>query len=558
MTVALLAMAAPIVRGPASEAHPRSRAERSEYTETSRAADITAFLGELSQRTNLLLINSFGLTEQGRPLVLVAASEPPVASPAEAHALGRPIVLLQANIHGGEVEGKEATQHLLRRLTLGDLRPLLRDVVVLAVPNYNADGNEAIDVMNRTEQYGPIGGVGRRENAKGYDLNRDYMKLDTPEARAFVGLLNEWDPHVVVDLHTTNGTYHGYHLTYSIPVNETLEPSLLDYERRVMMPALAREMSTRHGWRTYYYGNVEGRPAIEGRPDSRAWVAFDHRPRIGQNYVGLRNRIAILSEAYSYLDFRSRIAVTESFVTEILRFAAARSEEIRGLTSSLDREFVAAASRGAALPLGVDFAAKALPEAVPILLGRVRQVTNPRNGKAMLAADPDAATPTPMPDYGSFAPTRSVTMATAYFLPDSDAGRSLAEHLLRHGVVVERLTSAWTGEVTRFDVRGVHRSSRPFQQRHEITLEGEDVAAPIMLREGTYLIRLAQPLGRLAAYLLEPQSDDGVVHWNMLAREPRSGESLPILRAFADGRWNARPISAAPSTERRPAWPTGG
>lgn len=544
LTVALLAIAAPVVQALSSQGLPRSRAERSGYVETSRAADISAFLAELSRRTNLLRISSFGFSEEGRPLVLVTASDPPVASPAEAHALGRPIVLVQANIHGGEVEGKEATQHLLRRLTIGHLRPLLRDVVVLAVPNYNADGNEQIDVMNRTEQFGPIGGVGRRENAKGLDLNRDYMKLDSAEARAFVGLLNEWDPHVVVDLHTTNGTYHGYHLTYSIPVNETLEPALLDYERHVMMPSIAHAMAEDHGWRTYYYGNVEGKPPIDGKPDTRKWVAFDHRPRIGQNYVGLRGRIAILSEAYSYLDFRARIAVTESFVTEILRFVAHRGEEIRRLTATLDEEFVWRASHSAAMPLGVDFQAKALPKNIPILLGRVRHVLNPRSGREMLAVVDDAITPTLMPDYGSFEPTRSVSMAKAYFLPDSAEGRSIVQHLLRHGIVVEQLRAPWSGSVTSFRVGGVDRAKRPFQQRHEIVVEGHDVSEPRELAAGTFVVRLAQPLGRLAAYLLEPESDDGIVHWNMLEREPRAGDSLPVLRALESAAWPSELLGA--------------
>ena len=138
-----------------------------------------------------------------------------------------------ANIHAGEVEGKEAMQHFARRIVLGDLRPLLDKLIILIAPIYNADGNEKINVMNRTAQNGPLGGVGVRENSKGLDLNRDYMKLDSPEAQSLVRLFNRWDPHLTVDLHTTNGSYHGYHLTYSIPLNPTfIRGSSLIIERR--------------------------------------------------------------------------------------------------------------------------------------------------------------------------------------------------------------------------------------------------------------------------------------------------------------------------------------
>ena len=120
---------------------------------------------------------------------LVTLSNPAVAQPADKPA-SRPVVFLLANIHGGEVEGKEAVQVLMRRLTSGDLRPLLDRMVIVIAPNYNADGNEAVDVMNRTAQYGPIAGVGSRENAKKLDLNRDYMKLESAEARALAARLH--------------------------------------------------------------------------------------------------------------------------------------------------------------------------------------------------------------------------------------------------------------------------------------------------------------------------------------------------------------------------------
>jgi murein tripeptide amidase MpaA len=231
----------------------RTRAERTNFEETSRLEDVIAFLTALSAKSPLVRVQNFGTTEQGRQMPLVILSNPAVNRPADRPA-GRPVVFLLANIHGGEVEGKEAVQVLMRRLTGGDLRPLLDRMVILIAPIYNVDGNEAINVMNRTAQYGPVTGVGERENAKKLDLNRDYMKLESAEARALVQALTAWDPHLLVDLHTTNGSYHGYHLTQSIPLNLSLSPKILDYHRETMMPAIMKTLEDRHKVRAYYYG----------------------------------------------------------------------------------------------------------------------------------------------------------------------------------------------------------------------------------------------------------------------------------------------------------------
>ena len=311
-------------------------------------------------------------------------SEPKVTTPAAARKLGRPLVFVQANIHAGEVEGKEAVIALARRLTAGDLRPLAKQLVILIAPNYNADGNEKVSVQNRTAQYGPVAGVGTRENSKGLDLNRDYMKLDSLEARALVGLINKWDPHVLVDLHTTNGSYHANHLTYSPILNPNADARLIEFTRERMLAPIREAMLKKHNWRTYYYGNFapedgggrESSRVDPANPGNVTWRTFDHRPRFGNNYAGLRNRIAILSEAYSYLDFKGRIDVTEDFVDEIWKSVAANAKQIMTLTAQADRQFTAPPS-AKPVELGLDFQIRALPERVGIFVGDVRKVVKP-------------------------------------------------------------------------------------------------------------------------------------------------------------------------------------
>src|SRR6266404_4311532 len=103
-------------------------------------------------------------------------------------------------------------------------------------------------------------------------VSRSCLSLQTSTpAKSKVGLLNRWDPHLTVDLHTTNGSYHGYHLTYSIPLNPTVDPRIIAYHREKMMPAIAKAMLAQHKFRTYYYANFDGEAPKPGAPDKRRW-----------------------------------------------------------------------------------------------------------------------------------------------------------------------------------------------------------------------------------------------------------------------------------------------
>lgn len=526
----------------------KSRAELTNYEETSRYEDVMRLIGELQKRTNKLCVESFGKTEEGRDLPLMIFADPPLAQPREARASGKPIIFIQANIHAGEVEGKEAMLHLSRRIATGDLQALLNNLIILIAPIYNADGNEKISLNNRTAQNGPIGGVGTRENAKGYDLNRDYMKLETPEANALVGLFNRWDPHLTVDLHTTNGSYHGYHLTYAPTLNPNADARLIAFERNKMLPAITRAMLKTHKFRIYFYGNFATKERINrefdtfemqrsgaaaqpsDKPETKIWRTFDHRPRFGNNYVGLRNRLTILSEAYSYLDFKGRIAVTEAFVEEILKYSALRADEIAVLIKRVDDDAV----RGRVAQQGVAFELKPLDKPVDILVGEVEKIKNPRSGKMMTAMIENKFTPTPMPDYGLFTAMKSVAVPRAYVFRNEDGMKIVTEKLLAHGIAVEELTEPLTTEVEGFIIDDLRKAARAFQGHAEVKLRGRTQKETGQFPAGSILVRTSQPLASLVFYLLEPESDDGFVNWNFLDAYLEKGKTYPIYKLMGD------------------------
>jgi len=532
----------------------QTRAEATDYTETTSYDDVVRIANGIVAASPLAKYDTFGTTEEGRALPLIVLSEPAVATPEAARRLGRPIVFIQSNIHAGEVEGKEASLILARRLTSGDLRPLLKQMVVLIAPIYNADGNEKVSVMNRAAQNGPVGGVGTRENSKGLDLNRDYMKLESAEARALVGLMTRWDPHVTIDLHTTNGSYHGFHLTYSPTLNPNADARLIAFERDRLLPAAQQAVLKKHNFRTYFYGNFASEASMTrenshvdpANPGDTVWRTFDHRPRFGNNYVGLRNRIAILSEAYSYLDFRGRVRVTEVFVEELMNAIAANAARITTLTAQLDADTkalanalpaprAASASPAARNALGVEFRLTALSAPVDILVGDVDKQPNPASGHDMLVMS-DKVTPVRMKDFGTFEAIRSVPLPRGWLVPRPhvDSGRYSAaiDRLRWHGLQVQRLAADAQVDVERFIIQSIAKAERPFQGHSEARLTGRFEPAKLTAQEGALFIPATQPLGRLAFYLLEPESDDGLVTWNLIEAGLAAGETYPVYRVM--------------------------
>jgi zinc carboxypeptidase len=487
--------------------------ERTGNRETSSHADVLAFLDSLERAGAGIRVRTLGVSPEGRRLPLVIAARPMVESPGEAHRTGKPIVYVQGNIHAGEVEGKEALQMLLRDLTVGPLRTLLDSVIVLAVPIYNADGNDQFGPgeTNRPGQNGPAV-VGRRANGQGLDLNRDYVKAEAPETRASTALLNAWDPDIFIDLHTTNGSYHGYALTWAPGLHPDPNPSN-DYARDRFLPAIRERMRTRHHQETFPYGNFRNQ-----EPDSliQGWETYDYRPRYGTNWIGLRGRIAILSEAYSNAPFGERISATYNFVREILSLAAEERATIK-------------ARNAAPIPAdSVTIRAVLAPATRQAVIAEITKPAGDGGGPFAHRTRTGEYRTITMPVYDRFAPARREAVPAGYLLPPSLG--HVAELLGRQGVTVERLAAPWRGAVEQFRVDSIVVERYVFEGHRTLTVEGAWVGVEGAVTAGWYYVPTAQRLGRFAAYLLEPGSEDGVITWNSLDRSLRRGQPAPVWR----------------------------
>ncbi|MEO7458335.1 MAG: M14 family metallopeptidase [Gemmatimonadaceae bacterium] len=511
-----------------TSARPLTHAERTNYLETSKYTDVIAFLDSLKAMNAPLAYGSIGRTTENRDLPFVIASRPLVHTAAEAKATGKLIVYVQGNIHAGEVEGKEALQALIRDLAFARGANVLDSIILVAVPIYNADGNERFlpQERSRGSQNGPEM-VGQRPNAQSFDLNRDYIKAEAPETRASLRMFNEWNPDVFVDLHTTDGSFHGYALTYS----PSLHPSapLGDFSR-ILLNELRQRVRSRDGYETFDYGNFNDGGGREVSTDTLhgGWYTYEHLPRYGTNYYGLRGRISVLSEAYSHDPFERRVKSTYSFVRQLLSLVAERSAEIHNMERMADAELAGASRPAIALKSGFPKQASSAP-VIYELLERTGDTLRTQPGVPKGMRRTGRYLTKPMPVFDRFVPTLVRPMPAMYLVADTAA----LARLRLHGVVAEPAGSSVRGTVEHFAIDSIARSPRPFQGHSEVRLQGhwEGGGAP-QSWQGWYVVRTSQPLGRVAMYLLDPESDDGLFAWNLFDADLAQRRS-PVLRVMA-------------------------
>jgi hypothetical protein len=506
-------------------------AERSDWTSTATYGQTIALCAELDRRSDLVSLTFMGETEEGRRIPMLIVGDPPHATANAARRAGKLVVLLFANIHAGEVCGKEAFPMLVRDIALDPdsafSRAILRTMTLLVVPIYNADGNERFALTNRPGQVGPVNGMGVRPNASGLDLNRDYTKARAAETRAMLDLLTKWNPDIVFDSHTTNGSYVRYALTYAAPQNPAGHYDPMLFVRDTMLPEVARRVKERTGYDTFFYGNLNR--------DRTEWQTYDALPRFGGNYHGLRNRMSVLLEAYSYASYRDRVLATLEFTRESLAFAAERAEDIRILNERAERETI---EKGRRLDDRDDIPIRsrlvAFDRPVTILAHEpVEDRAAMRESvvqSALRGEVPDLGAPVDLEvrHMGKYEPTLSVRRPLEYAIPPGNDG--VIETLRAHGIVVDSVTVPRVVTAEVYTIDAVERAEREYQGVRGALVDATARTTATPIGQGWHVVRMSQPLGTLAAYLLEPESDDGLAHWGFFDASLRAGNDFPILR----------------------------
>jgi dipeptidyl-peptidase 4 len=489
-------------------------AERSDYRATARYDDVVAWCREFAKKTPNVHLTELGRSSEGRSIPLMIVADPPVKTAAEAARSGKIVCLIIGNIHAGEVCGKEALPMLLREQFAIPHPPLLKNVILAVAPIYNTDGNERVSKTNRPGQVGPEDGMGQRANARGLDLNRDFIKLEAPETRGLVHFLNEWNPHLFIDTHTTNGSHHRYTITYEGPKNPAGDPKIIGFMRQSFFPEVGAAFKKQTQLDSFFYGNFNR--------DHTQWTSYPAEARYDTTYVGLRNRLSVLSEAYSYAPFKTRVLATRDFVDNCLQFASSHKTEINGLLNQARQVATQAVEPGQTAPsIPIRSRAKAA-KAPATVLGYVERE---ENGRRVRTDTPKDYTLQLLNEYEA---AESVTRPFAYLIP-STASEAVAT-LKRHGLDVQELREDIELDLEVYKVDAIERSSRRNEGHNVVNLKVSPRKESRRVLAGTLLVRTAQPLGTLAVTLLEPRSEDGLATWNFFDSEIMDGGDFPVSR----------------------------
>jgi murein tripeptide amidase MpaA len=476
--------------------------EVSGLSQTPGYAETIRWLERLDKESTLISLQEFGQTAQGRPLYLVIASSESEHTPQALRRRGRATLLVQAGIHAGEIDGKDAGLMMLRDLAFGSAGPLLKQVNLLFIPALNADGHERISAWNRPNQRGPDQ-MGWRTTAQNLNLNRDYVKADAPEMRALLTLLNDWPVTLYLDTHTTDGLDYQYDVTYAYHGRDgaaAWSPRVGEWLDRSLSPAVDKALTAAgHVPLNFYISPMNRRDLSQG-------LSVDHfDARYSNGYGDLRHVPTVLIETHSLKPYRQRVLGTRVLIEAALKRLAEDGSALSAAIQSdeqLRSESVILTWTPGGPQSAIDFLGiESEFFESPVTGGReVRWLGRPK----LHARLPLFVTQ----------PGLTVRRPGAYIIPATKP--EMIDRLKLHGVRMEDLPQDATLEVMMYRLESgtVSHSERPIESRHPVRVRGlTSETRREMFPAGSVRVSTDQPLGDLAIQMLEPQGADSLLSW---------------------------------------------
>ena len=447
-------------------------------------------------------IKTIGITPQGRELKVIIVSKDKAFTPEQAKKTGKAIVLIQNGIHPGEVEGKDACMLLLREILITkEKQSLLENTILLIIPVLNIDGHERISPFNRPNQNGPKK-MGWRTNALNLNLNRDYLKADSPEIRSFLKLFNDWLPDFMIDNHTTNGADYQYHVTYGIETHQNIDRGLINWIDKKYLPHLLNNVE-KDGFIIGPYMEFKSGTIESGIIDLPA------PPRLSHGYCATQNRICLLVETHSLKPFNNRVFSTKSMMEHSLSFINANHKELVTLNKQADKETVKYyLSTKKKFPLVLKGNGKFdkylfkgfewFDEHSDLTGTTVRKYTN----KPMEIE---------IPIFNKANSEKKISVPIAYLIPQQFS--EIIEVIKSHQIKFNVLKSTKNVKVEKYKFEEVQFSPRPYEGRQLPSFKCNSFTEKIDVEAGTLIVYTNQRQLRVIVNLLEPEAPDSFVNW---------------------------------------------
>lgn len=486
-------------------------AELAGYEATPDHAATLAFLRGIARRFPALRLQSFGTSAQGRELPLAIVSGDRAFTPAAAAKTGKPVVLIVSGIHAGEIDGKDAMLEILRDMALSrsPAQEVLDRAILLVVPIYNVDGHERISRFNRPNQDGPRDGMGFRVTASGLDLNRDHLKVASPEARALVRLVNAWRPHLHIDNHVTDGVDFRWTLTLGVVETPQATPEV-DAWLRERVPA-ARARVEGAGYGTGPYTDL-----VDGTDPSRGVQSWGGPARFSTGYFALRHRASILVEMHSYKPYRDRVTANRLFLEGMLQEVARAPRALVDAVRAGEERTVALGRPGAApSKVALRFERSDERDTVRVPFYAFSTRTSTVTGKPMLFFDRSEVRELEVPWFHRGKVAEEIDRPRGYLvLP---GWPQIEDRLRVHGLKVRRLTAPATLDVQTLRVSEPKFASSSYQGLVSVGAKAAVAVEQRTVPAGTLWIPADQPDFDLAVQLLEPGSTESLFAWGLLS-----------------------------------------
>ncbi len=478
-----------------------TRSETSEYRETGVYAESVEFARKLENQSRWVRVQTIGKTPQGRDMILIVVSKDGAFTPEAARKTGKAVVFIQNGIHSGEIAGKDASSMLLRDIVINKrFASWLDHTILLVLPVFNIDGHEKRSPYNRMNQNGPAE-MGWRTTAQRINLNRDYLKADAPEMRAFIKTYTAWLPELLIDNHVTDGADYQYDMTLGVPTEQEIWPTVGEWSRRFLtdvMVALERD------------GHVVARYAepVDYADIRKGLEAGGAPPRFSTGYAAAQNRASILVETHSLKRYKTRVWAHYDLMRRAIEFVARDAKGLHDACLEADRAVAGLA--GKKLFVAGEPSKDGDPFVYRGLFARLVKSNVTGGDYPVYTADPQNVR---LPLYQKLMPTLETIMPAAYAVPRE--WTAVLELLALHGVRTETLKTdrRATIETTRF--QDVKWAERPYESRHRVafktTIERESAALP----KGIVMVPMNQRAARIAVHILEPEAPDSAVRWGL-------------------------------------------
>ncbi|MDO6640582.1 M14 family metallopeptidase [Shewanella sp. 5_MG-2023] len=458
--------------------------------------DTQQWLTKLVDSSDLLQQVSIGKSPQGRDIWMLVASEEGAATAKELSGNNKPTVLVQAGIHSGEIDGKDAGMMLLRDISHGDKKALLDKVNLLFVPILSVDGHERSDEFNRVNQRGPVN-MGWRTNARNLNLNRDYAKLDTLELQHMIRAINLWQPDLYIDVHVTDGIDYQYDVTFGYNVKQGYSPASFDWLENYYRPEVEAALTKQ--------GHVPGGLvfAIDNTDMSKGLSYWNPSPRFSNGYGDARHLPTILIENHSLKPFKQRVLGTYVMLEQTLKTVAEHGTK---LTAAIYEDKyrtpqqLALTWQSVKQPQGWDF--KGIDYSVEQSDISGTNVVR-WNGQPKLYPN--------LPLMGNTEADIITQRPKFYYVPAQ--WQQVIERLAIHGVRMTRLEKPKTIKAAQYQFSQPEFNAVDYEGRQRVKASSTKVKITTTLPAGTIQIATNQPLGDLAILLLEPQSADSFFQW---------------------------------------------